>query len=131
MAEPHESKGSGSSGWEVLGALEPPLGWDPSCDSADVGLLARLAEEMYGELAFARAASSHAASTSSRETRGNLSRERPRFEERGRRGPNALTVREASIQESSRSGSAETIVENGVRSMRSGSTSRTRGNSPG
>jgi len=32
--------------------------WDPSHDCSDWGLLSRLAEEMYGELAFARAAHS-------------------------------------------------------------------------
>ena len=73
MAIPHERKGNGRSGWEVLGTPEPALGWDPSTGSADVGLLGRLGEEMYGELAFARAVSSHPRSTLARGTTGPFS----------------------------------------------------------
>jgi hypothetical protein len=73
MAERHESEGKRSEPWGALGALDSPSRWDPSLGFADSGLLGRLAEEMYGELAFARAASSHPRSTLAREITGTFS----------------------------------------------------------
>ena len=66
MAEQHESEGRRSRGWGAPGALESPSHRDPSFGFADLDLLGRLAEEMYGELAFARAASAHPRSTVAR-----------------------------------------------------------------
>jgi hypothetical protein len=67
MDEHHGSESERFTGWGgALGALEAPSNSDPSLGFADPGLLARLAEEMYGELAFARAANSHPRSTLAR-----------------------------------------------------------------
>lgn len=68
MAEQYESAGKRFGGGGAPGAPEPASRRDPFLGFADAGLLARLAEEMYGELAFARAASSHPRSTLARET---------------------------------------------------------------
>jgi len=67
MAEQYESAGKRSGGGGP-GTPEPASRRDPSLGFADAGLLARLAEEMYGELAFAHAASSHPRSSLARET---------------------------------------------------------------
>jgi len=68
MAEQFESEGKRCGGRGAPGAPESASRCGPSLGFADSSLLARLAEEMYGELAFARAACSHPRSTLARET---------------------------------------------------------------
>jgi len=58
------------NGGKLPGVLGPPSRQDPCIGLPDPGLLGRLAEEMYGELAFARAANAHPRST--RESLGRL-----------------------------------------------------------
>lgn len=68
MRDHNEREGKSLGGVGALGPLRPASRWDPSLGFADSGLLGRLAEEMYGEFAFARAASAHPRSTQTRAT---------------------------------------------------------------
>ncbi|HME72787.1 MAG TPA: hypothetical protein VKM54_23405 [Myxococcota bacterium] len=95
MAEQHESERKVSSGWGALGALEPSSCRDPSLGFADSGLLGRLAEEMYGELAFARAASRSSLARGTTRTFSPLSDLGTAKEADEIRTPNALKLGEA------------------------------------
>lgn len=82
MAGQYESEGRRARGLGAPGALERPSHRDPSSFFADLGLLGRLAEEMYGELAFSRAVSAHPRSTLARgDTRTSPPSERFRVDE--------------------------------------------------